>query len=135
MISRTRSNLLARLPNSLSGMTATTPADGEAIVIAAVSARALTQAARRAGYHPLAADFFGDRDTLDAAQHWAQLPGGLAEGVDSVRVKVALAELTARADARGGGLSLSRDGKPSLCSGPALRPSRMSLTICPRTIA
>lgn len=117
MISRTRSNLLARLPNSLSGMTATTPADGEAIVIAALSARALTQAARRAGYHPLAADFFGDRDTLDAAQHWAPLPGGLTKGVDSVRVKVALAELTARADAQGGGLRLSRDGKPLLVLG------------------
>jgi predicted ATP-grasp superfamily ATP-dependent carboligase len=41
--------------------------DSNAILIAAVSGRALAASARRAGYAPLVVDFFGDQDTLAAA--------------------------------------------------------------------
>jgi len=42
-------------------------ADGLALLVAAVSGRALAQAARRAGFVPLVADFFADMDTQEAA--------------------------------------------------------------------
>ena len=41
--------------------------DGASLLIVAVSGRALAAAARRAGYVPLVADFFADRDTRDLA--------------------------------------------------------------------
>ncbi|MET0301922.1 MAG: hypothetical protein ABW010_04740 [Methyloceanibacter sp.] len=43
------------------------PRDGSSLLIASVSARALAEAARRAGFTPLVADFFADADTQDAA--------------------------------------------------------------------
>jgi predicted ATP-grasp superfamily ATP-dependent carboligase len=42
-------------------------ADSAAVLIAAASGRALAVSARRAGYTPLVADFFGDQDTIAAA--------------------------------------------------------------------
>lgn len=63
------------------------------MLIAAVSGRALAQAARRAGFRVLVADFFGDDDTLAAADGFALLPGGLKEGVDAGRVAGVLNEL------------------------------------------
>jgi predicted ATP-grasp superfamily ATP-dependent carboligase len=44
---------------------ATLPERGAAILIAGASGRQLAAAARRAGYRPLVADFYGDLDTLD----------------------------------------------------------------------
>jgi predicted ATP-grasp superfamily ATP-dependent carboligase len=52
----------------------------EAVLIAAVSGRALAVSARRGGYLPLVADFFGDQDTVAAAQAHVVLGGGLAHG-------------------------------------------------------
>jgi predicted ATP-grasp superfamily ATP-dependent carboligase len=45
------------------------------LLIASVSGRALAEAARRAGFVPLVADFFADTDTLDAAHACHKLPG------------------------------------------------------------
>jgi predicted ATP-grasp superfamily ATP-dependent carboligase len=55
------------------------PRDGSSLLIASVSARALAEAARRAGFTPLVADFFADADTQDAAQAFRKLTG-LARG-------------------------------------------------------
>ena len=53
-----------------------------AILIVALSGRALAESARRGGYAPLVADMFGDVDTLDAAHRHIRLAGGLASGIE-----------------------------------------------------
>lgn len=65
-----RSLLHAKSPNS------------GALLIAAISGRALAAAARRAGYRPLVADFFCDIDTVALAERTAKLPGNLQNGID-----------------------------------------------------
>lgn len=52
----------------------------EAVLIAAISGRALALSARRGGYLPLVADFFGDQDTVAAAQAHVPLGSGFAQG-------------------------------------------------------
>ncbi|RFC66802.1 ATP-grasp domain-containing protein [Mesorhizobium denitrificans] len=64
-----RSRLLAKSPN-------------KTVLIAAVSSRALAQAARRAGYCVLAADFFEDLDTVAACARTVRLPGALHHGIE-----------------------------------------------------
>jgi uncharacterized protein len=54
--------------------------EAPAILIAATSARALTASARRAGYAPLAIDFFADEDTRRDADRCERAPGNLGEG-------------------------------------------------------
>jgi len=53
-----------------------------AVLIAALSGRALAASARRGGYVPLVADMFGDVDTLNAAHRHARLAGSLASGIE-----------------------------------------------------
>jgi predicted ATP-grasp superfamily ATP-dependent carboligase len=55
--------------------------DKGAVLVVALSARALAASARRGGYRPLVADMFGDVDTLDAAHRHVRLAGGLASGI------------------------------------------------------
>jgi uncharacterized protein len=52
----------------------------EAVLIAAISARALASSARRGGYLPLVADFFGDQDTVAAAHAYVPLGSAFAQG-------------------------------------------------------
>ena len=52
----------------------------EAVLIAAISGRALASSARRGGYLPLVADFFGDQDTVAAAHAHATLGASFAQG-------------------------------------------------------
>jgi predicted ATP-grasp superfamily ATP-dependent carboligase len=66
-----------------------------AVLIAAVSGRALAASARRAGYAPLVADFFGDQDTLAVADAHARLTGGLAQGIEEASLVQALETLSA----------------------------------------
>ena len=54
-----------------------------AILIAAPSGRALAASARRAGYLPLVADYFGDDDTLALAHAHVRIMHGLARGMDA----------------------------------------------------
>lgn len=56
-------------------------AEQAAVLIAAMSGRALAQSARRGGYVPLVADFFADQDTLAAAEAHVLLHGNLAHGI------------------------------------------------------
>ena len=71
-----------------------------AIVVAALSARMLSQSARQAGLRPIALDLFGDRDTCCAA-HWLQAgkPGTLT--IDPARLSNTLARLARRRDMLG----------------------------------
>jgi predicted ATP-grasp superfamily ATP-dependent carboligase len=55
------------------------PREGSSLLIASVSGRALAEAARRAGFTPLVADFFADADTQGAAHACRKLTG-LARG-------------------------------------------------------
>jgi uncharacterized protein len=67
-----------------------------AVLIAALSGRALAASARRGGYVPLVADFFGDQDTLDLADAHARLDGDLARGIEEEPLLRALEKLSAR---------------------------------------
>ena len=64
-----------------------------AVLIAAASGRALAASARRGGYVPLVADFFGDQDTVATAHAHVRLPDGLAHGMRRDDVLAALERL------------------------------------------
>jgi predicted ATP-grasp superfamily ATP-dependent carboligase len=71
-------------------------AEGSSLLLAAISARALAQSARRAGFTPLVADFFADTDTQEAAHACRKLKGGIERGLRGeslLRALEALAEL------------------------------------------
>jgi predicted ATP-grasp superfamily ATP-dependent carboligase len=68
-----------------------------AILILALSARALAQAARRAGVEVAVADLFGDVDTRSLAS-WHRLPGSLERGIDGAGLLALVRALRARVD-------------------------------------
>src|SRR6266852_3880795 len=68
----------------------------EAVLIAAISGRALALSARRWGYLPLVADFFGDQDTVAAAQGQVTLGGGFAQGFREHELMEALERLASQ---------------------------------------
>lgn len=72
-----------------------------AVLIAALTGRALAQAARRAQYQPLVADLFGDDDTREAATASIRLPGSMRRGLPPRRLAAGLAELAAERTAAG----------------------------------
>src|SRR5262249_25869794 len=51
------------------------------VLIAAISGRALAASARRGGYVPLVADFFGDEDTRALAERHVRLDTDIARGM------------------------------------------------------
>ncbi len=69
------------------------PETGAAILIAALSGRALAAAARRAGYWPLLADFFDDSDTRGFCAANRLIEGGLDTGLEGDSLIGALEEL------------------------------------------
>ncbi|MCI0598336.1 MAG: ATP-grasp domain-containing protein [Beijerinckiaceae bacterium] len=70
------------------------PERGAAILIAAASGRALAQAARRAGYRPLVADFFDDADTRELCAANVLVEAGLETGFSVETLIPALESLT-----------------------------------------
>jgi predicted ATP-grasp superfamily ATP-dependent carboligase len=72
------------------------PRERSSLLIASVSARALAEAARRAGFTPLVADFFADADT-QAAAHACRKLTGLARGFRWRSLYPALCALAERA--------------------------------------
>jgi len=72
-----------------------------AVLIAAASGRALAASARRGGYVPLVADFFGDQDTIAAAQAHVRLCDGLERGMRSAGVLDALERLATHQELAG----------------------------------
>jgi predicted ATP-grasp superfamily ATP-dependent carboligase len=73
------------------------PAEAPALLIAAVSGRALAAAARRAGLTPLVADFFADADTARLAHACLKLDGSLKDGMRRPSLLPALETLAAKA--------------------------------------
>jgi uncharacterized protein len=71
-------------------------AEGNSILIAAISGRALAQSARRSGYQPLITDFFGDQDALQVAKDHVRLAGSLERGIEEDALFSALDALSAR---------------------------------------
>jgi predicted ATP-grasp superfamily ATP-dependent carboligase len=69
--------------------------DEACVLIAALSGRALAAAARRAGYAPLVADLFADRDTEALAARSERVPGSLARGPRRPALLAALGRLSA----------------------------------------
>jgi len=67
------------------------------ILILALSGRALTQAARRAGTDVIVVDLFGDVDTRSLAP-WYRLPGNLEEGIDGAELLALARALSERVD-------------------------------------
>ncbi len=67
------------------------------VLIAAFSARALAQSARRAGYLPLIVDCFGDEDTRSAAEALTCLPARVQTGFKRKQLLGALQQLVAQA--------------------------------------
>jgi uncharacterized protein len=65
-------------------------------MIAAVSGRALAASARRGGYLPLVVDFFGDQDTVAAAQGHVTVCGDLARGFREHELMEALERLASQ---------------------------------------
>jgi predicted ATP-grasp superfamily ATP-dependent carboligase len=73
----------------------TQPTDFPAVLIAALSGRALAACARRGGYRPLVADMFGDLDTRDLAEASETVPGSLTRGFAKGALLAALDRLAA----------------------------------------
>jgi uncharacterized protein len=71
-------------------------AEEAAVLIAAISGRALAQSARRGGYQPLVVDFFADQDTLEIAKDHIRLTGKLARGIEENDLFNALDMIAAR---------------------------------------
>ena len=71
------------------------PESGAAILIAASSGRALAGAAKRAGFRPLAADFFDDLDTRGLCASNRLVEGGLDQGFTEENLLPALEALAA----------------------------------------
>jgi predicted ATP-grasp superfamily ATP-dependent carboligase len=69
---------------------------GEAVLMAAISGRALAESARRGGYLPLVADFFCDQDTVAAAAAHVQIDGSFARGFRETELMTALERLAAQ---------------------------------------
>ena len=69
------------------------PDSPDLVLIAAISARALAAAARRAGYRPLVADMFCDTDTVALAERAVRIPGDLQSGIDGRRLIETLQQL------------------------------------------
>jgi predicted ATP-grasp superfamily ATP-dependent carboligase len=88
-----------------------------AILIAALSGRALAAAARRAGDEVIVSDLFGDLDTRALAR-WTPLPGDLARGIDRDAVVEMLRRLPASIEGIVYGSGF--DSKPTLIGDMAL---------------
>lgn len=88
----------------------------EAVLIAALSARALAASARRAGYRPLVVDCFGDQDLAELAEDSRCLPAHMRVGLRRQPLLHALDELVAAGAPQPKGLVLGAgfEDRPNL---------------------
>jgi predicted ATP-grasp superfamily ATP-dependent carboligase len=91
------------------------------VLIAAASGRALAASARRGGYAPLVADFFGDQDTVAVAYAHRRLAAGLSRGMSADSVFAALESLAAVRLPAGIVCGTGFEDRPELLSGIAQR--------------
>ena len=82
---------------SLERVTVPTPV----IVVAALSARPLAESARQGGWHVVALDLVGDRDTRRASLHWQRIGDPAALRIDPEAFLQALREAAALPDVIG----------------------------------
>ena len=75
------------------------PVEGDAVLIAAQSGRALAAAARRAGLRPYVVDLFGDSDTRALASGYRRAEGRFGEGIGSGHIFSILDDLAREAGA------------------------------------
>ena len=87
---------------------------GSAVLIAAASGRALAASARRAGYVPLVADFFGDQDTLAAAQAHVRMRPGSGRDIEPSQLIDAFRTLAATCDPSGAVCGTGFEDRPEL---------------------
>jgi predicted ATP-grasp superfamily ATP-dependent carboligase len=95
--------------------------DQPAVLIAAISGRALAQSAQRGRYQPLVVDFFGDQDTLQVARDHLRLIGNLANGIEESALMTALATLADRHHPIGVVCGSGFEDRPHLLQGVAAR--------------
>jgi uncharacterized protein len=95
--------------------------DEPAVLIAAISGRALAQSAQRGGYRPLVVDFFGDQDTLQVARDHVRLTGSFASGIAENALSAALEALVDRHRPIGIVCGSGFEDRPQLLSGIAAR--------------
>ena len=110
--------------------------EGDAVLIAAQSGRALARAARRAGLRPFVLDLFGDEDTLTLAESHRTLPGRFGAGTrDRAGVLSALAALSQVAGGAELGIVLGSgfEGAPDLIAEIGAR--HRLLGAAPETVA
>ena len=84
------------------------------LAVAALSARMMAESAAQAGFHVIALDLFGDRDTRRASTEW--LPIGAAGGlrIDTEQTLAALHGLARRGDVTGWVAGSGFEGLPAL---------------------
>jgi len=87
-----------------------------AVLIVAASGRALAASARRGGFVPLIADFFGDQDTIAVAAAHVRLCDGLERGMRSDNILLALESLAARQEPAGIVYGTGFEDRPELIS-------------------
>ncbi len=80
--------------------------NGQSVLIAAFSGRALARSARAAGYTPLVVDCFGDLDMQEAAEAWRCLPARVQVGFRRKPLVAALDELAGSSSSAPMGLVL-----------------------------
>jgi uncharacterized protein len=95
--------------------------NGAAILIAAISGRALAASARRGGYVPLVTDFFGDQDVLSVAHAHVRLAGALGRGIEEEFLVRALETLSEHGQPLGIVYGTGFEGRPHLLSRLAQR--------------
>jgi uncharacterized protein len=89
-------------------------ADAPAVLIAAMSGRALAEAASRSGYAPLVADCFGDLDTVAAARSHIRLTAKPRDGIDGDELIAALEELAGGQQPAGAVYGTGFEDRPAL---------------------
>jgi predicted ATP-grasp superfamily ATP-dependent carboligase len=89
------------------------------VLIAAASGRALAASARRAGYAPLVTDFFGDQDTIAAAQAHVRVKPYDGRGMDRNEVIAAFHALAATRNPSGAVCGTGFEDRPDVLAGIA----------------
>ncbi|HEY6256137.1 MAG TPA: ATP-grasp domain-containing protein [Xanthobacteraceae bacterium] len=84
------------------------------MLIAAASGRALAASARRGGYAPLVADFFGDQDTVAAAHAHVRLEAGSVLSIDTQELLTAFGILAAPHQPAGAVCGTGFEDRPEL---------------------
>jgi predicted ATP-grasp superfamily ATP-dependent carboligase len=95
--------------------------DETAVLIVAISGRALAQSARRSGYRPLVVDFFGDQDTLQVARDHVRFTGSFANGIAENALSTALDALVSRHQPIGVVCGSGFEDRPHLLRSIAIR--------------